>query len=108
MTGASSAAAAGAAGPSAWPWLIDLELYPRSGQLSATELDGLRVLGLELLRRADRDLVSAPWRAVRKLVQPLGNARSALHWHPDTRHQRRFARDAAALVLIRCAELGRT
>jgi hypothetical protein len=73
-----------------------------------TELDGLRALGLELLRHADRDLGSAPWRAVRKLVQPLDDARSALHWHPDTRHQRRFARDATALVLTRCAELGRS
>ena len=108
VTGASSAAAVGAAGPSAWPWPVDLERYPRQGLLSVTELDGLRALGLELLRRADRDLGSAPWRAVRKLVQPLDDARSALHWHPDTRHQRRFARDAAALVLARCAELGRS
>jgi integrase len=108
VTGASSAAAVGAAGPAAWPWPVDLERYPRSGQLSVTELDGLRALGLELLRRADRDLGSAPWRAVRKLVQPLDDARSALHWYPDTRHQRRFARDAAALVLTRCAELGRS
>ncbi|MDQ2815624.1 MAG: DUF2793 domain-containing protein [Actinomycetota bacterium] len=107
MTGASSAAAAGAAGPAAWPWPVDLERCHRQGQLSVTEVDGLRVLGLELLRCADRDLGSAPWRAVRKLVQPLDDARSALHWHPDNRHQRRFARDAAALVLTRCAELGR-
>jgi integrase len=105
VTGASSAVAAD---PSAWPWPIDLERYPRQGQLSVTELDGLRALGLEMLRCADRDLGSAPWRAVRKLMQPLDEARSALHWHPDTRHQRRFARDATALVLTRCAELGRS
>lgn len=105
MTGASSAAAVG---PAAWPWPVNLERFPRSGQLSVTEVDGLRALGLDLLRRADRDLGSAPWRAVRKLVQPLDDARSALHWHPDTRHQRRFARDAAALVLTQCAELGRS
>jgi hypothetical protein len=73
-----------------------------------TELDGLRALGLELLRRADRELGPAPWQAIRKLVQPLDDARSALHCHPDTRHQRRFARDTAALVLARCAELGRS
>jgi len=51
-----------------------LERGSRQGQLSVTELDGLRALGLELLRRADRDLGSAPWRAVRKLVQPLDDA----------------------------------
>ncbi len=41
-------------------------------------------------------------------MQPLHDAQSALRWHPDTRHQRRFARDAAALVLMRCAELNRS
>lgn len=68
------------------------------------ELDGLRALGLGALRCADRDLGSAPWRAIARLTQPLDDARSALHWHPDTRHQQRFARDAAALVLTRCAD----
>jgi hypothetical protein len=71
------------------------------------ELDGLRSLGLDLLRCGDRDLGSAPWRTIRRLTQPLDDAQSALHWHPDTRHQRRFARDAAALVLTRCADLSR-
>jgi hypothetical protein len=107
VTAAFSAAAVGTAASPAWPWPIDLERYPRQGQLSVTELDGLRALGLELLRSADRDLGSVPWQALRRLVQPLDDAQSALHWHPDTRHQRRFARDAAALVLTRCAELGR-
>ena len=72
------------------------------------ELDGLRALGLDLLRCGDRDLGSASWRAIRQLMRPLDDAQSALHWHPDTRHQRRFARDAAALVLTRCAELSRS
>src|SRR5215472_7234719 len=72
-----------------------------------SELDALRVLGLDLLRRDDGDRVLAAWRSIRRLTEPLDDARAALHWHPDTRHQRRFARDAAALVLARCADLGR-
>jgi hypothetical protein len=108
VTATSSAAVNNAAAPSAWPWPIALGRYPRQGQLSVTELDGLRSLGLGLLRCGDRDLGSAPWRAIRRLTQPLDDAQSALHWHPDTRHQRRFARDAAALVLTRCAELSRS
>jgi hypothetical protein len=72
------------------------------------EVDGLRALGLDLLRSGDRDLGSAPWRAIRRLMQPLDDARAALYWHPDTCHQHRFARHAAALVLMRCAELSRS
>lgn len=107
MTATSSAAASNAAAHSAWPWPIALGRCPWQGQLSVIELDGLRSLGLDLLRCGDRDLGSAPWRTIRRLTQPLDDAQSALHWHPDTRHQRRFARDAAALVLTRCADLSR-
>ena len=108
MTATSSAAVSKTAAPSAWPWPIELDSYPRRGQLSLIELEGLRALGLDLLRSGDRDTGSASWRAIRTLTQPLDDAQSALHWHPDTRHQRRFARDAAALVLTRCAELNRS
>ena len=108
MTATSSAAVSKTAAPSAWPWPIELDSYPRRGQLSLFELEGLRALGLDVLRSGDRDTGSASWRAIARLTQPLDDAQSALHWHPDTRHQRRFARDAAALVLTRCAELNRS
>jgi integrase len=107
VTATSSATVNIAAASSAWPWPIALGCYPRQGQLSVIEMDGLRSLGLDLLRCGDRDLSSAPWRAIRRLAQPLDDAQSVLHWHPDTRHQRRFARNAAALVLMRCAALSR-
>lgn len=108
MTATSSAAARNAAASSPWLWPVDLDRYLRHGQLSVIELDGLRALGLDLLRCGGHDLGSAPWRAIRQLTQPLDDAQSVLHWHHDTRHQRRFARDAAALVLTRCAELSRS
>jgi hypothetical protein len=108
VTATSSAAVSKTAAPSAWPWPIELDSYPRRGQLSLIELEGLRALGVDLLRSGDRDTCSASWRAIRRLTQPLDDAQSALHWHPDTRHQRRFARDAAVLVLTRCVELNRS
>jgi hypothetical protein len=107
VTATSSAAVSQTAALSAWPCPIELDSYPRRGQLSLIELEGLRALGLDLLRSGDRDTGSVSWRAITRLTQPLDDAQSALHWHPDTRHQRRFARDAAALVLTRCAELNR-
>ena len=99
------AAVAGTATASAWPWPLDLARYDRRGCLAGAELDGLGALGLDLLRQDDRSL--AAWQPVGRLTGPLDDARAALHWHPDTRHQRRFARDAAALVLMHCADLGR-
>jgi hypothetical protein len=94
-----------AAGP-AWPWPLDLSRYERDGELTDAELTALGILGLEQLR-FDRDRESAAWQSLRRLVRPLDDALTAAHWHPDNRHQRRFAHDAAALVLLRCAELGR-
>jgi hypothetical protein len=81
-----------------------LDCYDRQGELTTAELNALRALGFELLRRGDRDRSSAAWRSIRRLVTPLHAARAAMHWHPDSRRQRRFARDAAALGLTHCAD----
>jgi len=104
VTAVSSAAVTEAAAAPAWPWPLDLGGFDRQSGLSAAELDALNALGLDQLRHGDRDRSSAAWRSVRRLVEPLDDARAAVHWHPDTRHQRRFARDAAALVLRHCAD----
>ncbi|MBB4941878.1 hypothetical protein FHR32_006264 [Streptosporangium album] len=48
-----------------------------------------------------------PLRPVARLVRPLADALAGLYLPPDDRHQRRFARDAAGLVLVRCGELRR-
>jgi integrase len=89
----------------AWSWPLDLGRYRRRGELTAAELDGLRALGPGLLRRGGCDPGAQPWQSIGRLLEPLDAAQAALHWHPDTRHQRRFARDAAGLVLMRCGDL---
>ena len=95
------------AAATAWPWPVDASGGRRQGELTAAELDGLRALGPGLLRRGDCSPGAQSWQPVSRLLGPLDAAREALHWHPDTRHQRRFARDAAGLVLMRCGELQR-
>ena len=90
----------------AWAWPLNLDRYQRHGHLCDVELDGLRVLGLERLR-LDPDRDTQAWQAIRRLVTPLDDALLVLHWDRDNRHQRRFARNGAAIVLHRCAELGR-
>jgi integrase len=100
-------AAVPARAAAAWSWPAGLGRYRRQGELTAAELDGLRMLGPALLQRGGCDPAALPWQPVRRLLGPLDAARAALHWHPDTARQRRFARDAAGLVLMRCADLQR-
>jgi integrase len=89
-------------------WSRPAGVGPRRQEgLTAAELDALRALGPGLLRRGGWDPGAQSWQPVRRLLKPLDAARDALHWHPDTRHQRRFALDAAGLVLMRCSELER-
>jgi hypothetical protein len=107
MTAPASAVFSGRAAARAWSWPVDLRRYRQQSQLTAAELDGLWTLGHDLLRRGGCDPGAPPWRSISRLLGPLDAAQAALHWHPDTRHQRRFARDAAGLVLMRCGELRR-
>jgi hypothetical protein len=44
---------------------------------------------------------------ITRLIRPLADALEALHWRHDDLNQRRYARDAAGLVLIRCREVRR-
>ena len=105
MTAAAAVPAPAAA--RTWPWPVDLSRYRRQGELTAAELDGLRTLGPALLRRGGGDPAARPWQPVRRLLEPLDAAQAALHWHPDTPRHRQFARDAAGVVLMRCAEVQR-
>ncbi|GAA5103865.1 tyrosine-type recombinase/integrase [Haloechinothrix salitolerans] len=106
MTTTVSAAATRSTAARAWAWPLDLNRYRRHGQLADAESDGLHTLGFELLRLG-QDRNSQGWQAIRRLTAPLDDTQTMLHWHPDNRYQRRFARDAAAVVLHHCAELGR-
>ncbi|MFD5919597.1 hypothetical protein ACFVYP_22320 [Kitasatospora sp. NPDC058201] len=93
-------------GTPAWAWPIDPARYDRHGLLTEAEAETLRTLGIDQLRQ--HDLTEAvPLRPIARLVRPLIDAFNALHWPPGDRHQGRYARDAAGLVLLRCGELRR-
>lgn len=94
------------AAQSAWDWPLRLDRFRRHERLSKNESDALQTLGFDLLR-LDRDREHRQWQEISRLTAPLDEAVGALHWHPDTVFQRRFARYATAIVLHRCGELGR-
>ncbi|MFD4655925.1 tyrosine-type recombinase/integrase [Kitasatospora sp. NPDC058444] len=91
----------------AWAWSIDLARHDRRGLLTEAEAEALRTLGIDQLRQHDLTADAEPLRPIARLVRPLADAFNALHWPPKDRHQRRYARDAAGLVLLRCGELRR-
>jgi integrase len=105
MSASTSPAATTAATDRTWPWPVNLDHYNQRGRLTGLELGGLTALGPSLLRRSGYDANAVTWQSIRRLSCPLDDARAALRWGPDTRHQRRFSLDAVGLVLMRCAEL---
>ena len=107
MTARASAAVPVLPAAGAWSWSSGVSRRRRQANLTPAELEALRALGPDLLRRGGWDPGARSWQPIRRLLGPLDEAQQALHWHPDTRHQRRFARDAAGLVLMRCSELER-
>ncbi|WP_241672347.1 tyrosine-type recombinase/integrase [Streptomyces sp. IB2014 016-6] len=107
MTAQSSTAATRPTSTPTWASSVDLARYDRRGLLTEAEAEALRTLNMDQLRRDGLNPDAVPLRPVVRLVRPLADALAVLHWPPDDRHQRRFARDAAGLVLIRCGELRR-
>jgi hypothetical protein len=109
VTALTSAAVATTAAASAWRWPIDLDRYERHGLLADEEIGRLEALAddFDQFRRDGATLEAMPWTGVGRLARPLADATAALCWRPDNRHQQRFARDAAGLVLIRCGTLRR-
>ncbi|MFG1687737.1 hypothetical protein ACGFNP_46805 [Nonomuraea sp. NPDC049269] len=101
MTTMTSAAVSVTAAAPGWPWPVDLAGYDRRPDLTETELEALRRLGLNLRRRRCYDRDHSGWPVISRLLCPL--ARAAL-WCPDTPHHRRAITDAIGLVLLRCAE----
>lgn len=90
-----------------WASPVDLARYDRRGLLTEAEAEALLALGIDQLRRDGLSLEAASLRPIARLVRPLADALAGFHGPPDDRHQQRFARDAAGLVLIRCGELRR-
>jgi integrase len=93
--------------PESWIWPIDHSCYDRN-ELSAVEQEHLGDLGMDLLRRPGYRDDPGLWGPVGRLLRPLEDAHALLRWQPSgIRHQKRFAIDAAGLVLARSGQLGR-
>ncbi|MCM2389721.1 hypothetical protein [Streptomyces albipurpureus] len=90
----------------AWAWPVDLAGFDRRGLLTEAEAGTLQNLGIEQIRRGGLTASAPLLRPAARVVRPLADCLEALHWSPD-QHQRRFARDAAELILVRCGALRR-
>jgi hypothetical protein len=76
-------------------------------EMTAAERDALRELGTDLLRRHGHRDDAQLWQPVRRLLQPLDDARTSLQWQPSAlRQHERAAADAVGLVLARCGQSG--
>ncbi|MGF6889579.1 hypothetical protein ABIA39_009044 [Nocardia sp. GAS34] len=107
MSPRSSAVAVGRAAPETWTWPVDTVCYDRHPDLSPAERDALTQLGMNVRRCRGHDRDSPQWDAIERLLRPLDDARVAM-WRPDSRHHQRAIADAIALILMRCAEEGKT
>jgi len=91
-----------------WRWPVDPARYDRAPLLRAAEKDAIIELGVGSLRRLARhDPAARGWQQIRRLLRPLDDAAAALE-DPPTSHRRRAMLDATAVVLLRCAETGRS
>ena len=89
-----------------WQWPVDLARYDTTPVLRAEEKDAIIELGPGNLRRLARhDPAARGWQQIRCLLRPLDDASATLQ-APPTPHRRRAMLDAAAVVLLRCAETG--
>jgi integrase len=109
VTALNSATVLTTAAAQVWRWPIDLDRYERHGLLTDEEAERLDMLARDFdqFRRDGATLGAMPWDGIGRLARPLSDAITALRWRRDNRHQQRFARDAAGLVLIRCGTLRR-
>jgi hypothetical protein len=101
-------AVAAGAGDGRWRWPIDPGSYDTTPAVRAAEAAAIADLGVDNLRRLARhDPAAAGWRLIRRLLRPLDDAAAALQ-SPLTSHRRRAMLDATAVVLLRCAQAGRS
>jgi hypothetical protein len=91
-----------------WQWPVDPARYDMAPLLRVAEKDAIIELGISNLRRLARhDPAARGWQQVRRLLRPPDDAAAALEALP-TSHRRRAMLDATAVVLLRCAETGRS
>ncbi|MFD8035024.1 hypothetical protein ACFV3F_41120 [Streptomyces sp. NPDC059717] len=93
--------------PGRWHSPIDLRHYDRSPALAEAEQRAIRELGLRNLRRQRYHDPDAPqWADIGRLTRPLLDINASFDV-PRTEYGRRVMNDAAAVVLLRCADAGR-
>jgi integrase len=91
-----------------WSWPIAPEHYDTEPLVRAVEAQAIGGLGLENLRRLSRhDPGAAGWAVIGRLLRPLEAVGVSLD-SPPTSHRRRAMDDAVAVILLRCAQVGRT
>lgn len=91
-----------------WCSPIDPTRYERSPALSEAERHAIRELGLRNLRRLRYHDPDAPqWAAISRLLHPLQDVNAGFDTLP-TMHLRRAMNDAVAVLLLRCADSGRS
>lgn len=100
--------AAAAAVDGRWCWPIVAGRYDTATLVRAAEGKAISELGLENLRRLHHHDPCAPgWAVIRRLLQPLEAANASLD-SPPSSHRRRAMADATAVILLRCAQVGRS
>jgi len=91
-----------------WRPPIDPGRYDTAPTLRAAEKDAITELGVDNLRRLARyDPSARGWKQIRRLLRPLDDANAAIH-APQTPHRQRAMLDTTAVVLLRCAQTGRS
>jgi integrase len=91
-----------------WQWPIDPARYDTEILVRAAEKQAIGELGVDNVRRLRRHApTAARWTTIRRLLQPLEAVRVSLD-SPPTSHRRRATDDAVAVILLRCADAGRS
>lgn len=96
------------AGDQRWQWPINAQRHDTRLTVRAAERQTIDRIGVENLRRLQRhDPADPGWAAIGRLLRPLDEANATLD-SPPTSHRRRAMHDAVAVVLLRCAQVGRS
>ncbi|MCG0284544.1 hypothetical protein [Streptomyces sp. PSAA01] len=92
-----------------WRSPISGKDFGRLPVLLASEQRAARELGLRNLRRQrGYDRAAVQWTAIRRLLAPLETVTSSLDVPAGSWHLTRAMNDAVAVLLLRCAEMGRS
>lgn len=76
--------------------------------MDTAEVQAIRGLGMANLRRfAGHDKAATGWAVIRRLLRPLDDVAVALD-SPASTHCQRAMADATAVILLRCADMGRS